>query len=130
MATVTTFEELEIWVKARVLTNNIYLLTKMPEFKTDFVLRDQMRKSAISIMSNIAEGFERSGNKEFIHFLFIAKGSAGELLSQLVIASDQKMISIIEFENLTMELKAQMLQVGKLISYLKNSEFKGSRFKK
>lgn len=71
----------------------------MPEFKSDFVLRDQMRKSAISIMSNIAEGFERSGNKEFIHFLFITKGSAGELLSQLVIASDQKMISIIEFEN-------------------------------
>ena len=72
--TVRYFEELEIWKEARRLTGEIYRLTKTSKFARDFNLTGQIRRAAISIMSNIAEGFERGGNQEFIQFLYIAKG--------------------------------------------------------
>lgn len=89
MATITCFEEMFSWQKARILNNIIYTKTKEFAFSKDFALRDQIRKSSISIMSNIAEGFERGSDREFKYFLNVAKGSAGEVRSQLYIALDQ-----------------------------------------
>ena len=83
MATFKRFEDIEAWQLAREFTAKIYRLSKVPPFSRDFALRDQMRRAAVSVMSNIAEGFERGGTKEFLHFLSIAKGSAGELEAQL-----------------------------------------------
>ena len=78
MSTIQKFEDLEAWKIAREVTRDIYKLSSKGEFIKDFGLRDQIRRSAVSIMSNIAEGFERDGDKEFVQFLSIAKGSAGE----------------------------------------------------
>jgi len=80
------FEDLEVWKEARRLTNEIYGATRNDGFSKDFGLRDQIQRAAVSIMSNIAEGFERGGNQEFIQFLYIAKGSCGEVRAQLHVA--------------------------------------------
>jgi four helix bundle protein len=82
------FEDSEAWQRARELAREIYKVTASGNFARDFALRDQIRRAAVSIMSNIAEGFERNGLKEFIYFLGIAKGSAGEVRAQLYIALD------------------------------------------
>ena len=86
MAKVKKFEEIQSWKKARSLTQEVYAETLTGPFSRDFGLRDQMRRAAVSILSNIAEGFERGGDKEFLQFLAIAKGSAGELRAQLYVA--------------------------------------------
>ena len=83
---IKSFEDLEIWQIAKGLAVKIYSLSRAPRFSKDFSLRDQMRRAAVSIMSNIAEGFERGGNQEFVQFLYIAKGSCGEVRSQLYVA--------------------------------------------
>ena len=88
MASFKTFEEIDAWQKSRELTKQIYTLTSSGAFGRDYGLKDQIRRSAVSIMSNIAEGFERSGTGEFTQFLAIAKGSAGEVRSQLYVALD------------------------------------------
>ena len=88
MTKIRRFEDLEVWREARRLTKEIYQTSSVGEFARDFQLRDQMRRSGISVMSNIAEGFERDGNREFLHFLAMAKGSCGELRSQLLVALD------------------------------------------
>src|ERR687892_445730 len=90
---VKNFEDLEIWKDARRLTQEIYQLTKDSKFSTDFALRDQIQRAAVSIMSNIAEGFERGGNQGFIQFLFVAKASCGEVRSQLYVALDQSYVA-------------------------------------
>jgi four helix bundle protein len=82
------FEDLIAWQKARELTKQIYTITKDGEFSKDFGLRDQIRRSAVSVMSNIAEGFDRAGRAEFHRFLVIAKGSCAEVRSQLYVALD------------------------------------------
>ena len=79
---VQTFEDLQIWKEARRLTQEIYRLTRAATFSKDFSLTNQMQRDAISMMSNIAEGYERSGNQELSQFLYIAKGSSGELRAQ------------------------------------------------
>jgi len=88
MATIERFEDIKAWQEARALTKQIYLLTNSGDIARDFGLRDQLRRSAVSILSNIAEGFERGGDKEFIQFLYIAKGSCGEMRAQLCVAHD------------------------------------------
>jgi len=93
------FEDLIAWQKARELSKNIYRVTKVGEFLKDFGLRDQIRRASVSIMSNIAEGFERGGRSEFHQFLVIAKGSCAELRSQLYVASDAEYIDIGTFQN-------------------------------
>ena len=88
MAAFKTFEEINAWQNARVLVKDVYAMTISGDFCRDFGLRDQIQRAAVSICSNIAEGFERRGNKEFINFLWIAKGSAAEVCSQLYTAKD------------------------------------------
>lgn len=88
MPPVKRFEDLRVWQMARQLTASIYRMSRKGEFGRDFGLRDQVRRSSTSVMSNIAEGFERSSNKEFVRFLVIAKASSGELRSQLYVACD------------------------------------------
>jgi four helix bundle protein len=89
MGTFRSFEDIEAWQKARSLTSRIYSESNSGKFQRDFGLRDQIRRASVAVMSNIAEGFERAGNKEFLQFLSIAKGSAGEVKSQLFVALDQ-----------------------------------------
>ena len=128
MAGVSTFEELECWKAARVLVKKVYDLTSETSIANEYVLRDQMRRAAVSIMSNIAEGFGRNGNKEFIQFLSIARGSVAELQSQLYIVLDSELISKEKFEDLkTNCIKSNNLISG-LIKYLKNTESKGYKY--
>lgn len=93
MATIKHFEDIEAWQRARELTKLIYKVTRKRKFAQDYGLVNQIRRAAISVMSNIAEGFDRSGSREFIHFLTIAKGSVAELESQLYIALDNEYIN-------------------------------------
>ena len=88
MAVFKTFEEINAWQNARALVKDIYAMTRSGDFSRDYGLKDQIQRAAVSVCSNIAEGFERRGNKEFIQFLWIAKGSAAEICSQLHNARD------------------------------------------
>ncbi len=97
MATAKQFEDLNVWQDARQLVGAVYSASKARAFNQDFGLRDQIRRAAVSTMSNIAEGFERGTRKEFIQFLNIAKGSNGEVRSQLHVALDQKYLGENEF---------------------------------
>jgi four helix bundle protein len=83
MSRIERFEDLEAWKLARCFANLIYKASSIGDFARDFALRDQIRRASISVVSNIAEGFERDGDKEFIQFLFMAKGSCGEVRAQL-----------------------------------------------
>jgi four helix bundle protein len=122
------FEDLEIWKEALRLTKEIYRLTSAPKFSKDFSLRGQVQSAAVSVMSNIAEGFERGGNQEFGQFLYIAKGSCGELRSQLYVAVDQGYVSGKESEELMHSLKRLSSMIGSLINYLKRSGMKGAKY--
>lgn len=129
MASVEKFEDLEAWQRARDLVNEIYAISSSGGFSKDFVLRDQIRGAAVSMVSNIAEGFERGGNQEFVQFLSIAKGSAGELRSQLYLSLDQGYIDRVAFDrlrNLAAEVSGKL---GSLISYLRASGMKGSKYR-
>ncbi len=88
MVTFQTFEDIQVWQKARILTHEIYTISSHGQLGKDFRLREQIRKASVSIISNIAEGFERDGGKKFIQFLAIAKGSVGEVRSRIYIAFD------------------------------------------
>lgn len=123
-----SFEGLPVWRKSREMVNYVYDLTRKDRFKKDFSLVDQIRRSSASVMSNTAEGFERGTNAEFIHFLYIAKGSAGEARTQLYIAHDQKHISESEFEKAMALSKDVSGQLSKFIDYLKSSRMKGDKF--
>jgi four helix bundle protein len=124
------FEDLEVWREARVLTGKIYQVTGTAGFAKDFGLKDQIRRAAVSVMSNVAEGFERGGNPEFIQFLYIAKGSCGEVRSQLYVARDQNYLSEPEFKDLFEAFKRLSVMLGNLIDYLKGSSMRGSKFRK
>ena len=122
MAKFNSFEEIISWQKARELNKEIYYLTnKNNSFSKDFGLRDQIRKSSISISSNIAEGFERETTKEFIRFLYIAKASAGEFRSQLYLAFDLKYIINEEFEKLKLKVNEVSKLISGLIKYLSST---------
>jgi four helix bundle protein len=128
MSTIERFEEIEAWKRARELTRKVYEVSSTGEFYKDFGLKDQMRRSSVSIMSNIAEGFERDGNKEFVNFLSIAKGSCGEARSQLYVALDQQYISTVQFESVYSGLNETSRLIGGLMKYLKNSDLRGRKF--
>jgi four helix bundle protein len=124
------FEDLDVWKEARRLTNEIYAATGNGAFSKDFGLRDQIQRAAVSVMSNIAEGFERGGNQEFIQFLYIAKGSCGEVRSQLYIACDQKYIEHKQFVAILTALRKLSGMLGSLIEYLRESGMRGEKYRK
>ena len=129
MATIKRFEDIEAWQKARTLANEIHLISINSELATDFRLKDQINASAGSAMDNIAEGFERGGKLEFINFLSIAKGSAGEVKSQLYRLSDRKYINNEKFEELYKLSNDICNMIGAWINYLNKSGIKGTKFK-
>lgn len=124
----TCFEDLPVWQKARELSKFIFELTADGPIAKDFRLRDQIRASAGSIMDNIAEGFERGGNKEFIQFLYVSKGSCGETRSQSYRAFDCSYITQEVLEDLILKTTALSKEISLFIQYLRKSEFKGEKF--
>ena len=129
LGAVKRFEDLNVWQDARAVTKRVYDVTKRSPFKEDYDLRRQIRDAAISIMSNIAEGFERGSTKEFIQALFIARGSAGEVRSDLYPALDQQYIRQEEFEELRAQCEGVSRQIVALAKYLRGSEYKGDKFR-
>lgn len=119
------FEDMEVWQQARSITKAIYASSRQGEFARDFGLRDQIQRAAVSIMSNIAEGFEKGTNKEFIQFLFIAKGSAGEVRSQLYVAFDLGYIEKGTLDQLNADLISISRQISGFVKYLQTSNLKG-----
>lgn len=130
MAKIERFEDIISWQEARKLNNIIGDLIDGGRFKHSYRLINQIEGSAGSIMDNIAEGFERGGNREFIQFLYIAKGSCGELRSQLYRALDRNYIDQKEFDSFSFHAMKISSLVQKLISYLENSELKGIKYQK
>lgn len=112
MATIERFEDIKAWQAARDLVSVVYRVSGRGKFEKDFGLRDQIRRASVSVMSNIAEGFERSSDREFCRFLYIAKGSAGEVRSHLFVASDLGYLTSDEFD----DLRARAEEVAKALS--------------
>ncbi len=129
MATITKFEDLEVWQLARALCKEIYSLTFTEPIKSDYRLKDQMRGSAGSIMDNIAEGFERASQLEFINALSYSKGEVGELKSQLYRCHDNNHISPEVFNNLYSKADILTKKISAFISYLNTSKIRGQKFK-
>ena len=128
MATIKQFEDLRIWQEARTLSKETYALIRKTELRNSYALRNQMEQSAGSIMDNIAEGFERQGNREFIQFLSIAKGSWGELRSQLHRSIDVELGKNVEVEKLIEQSIVLSKGITAMSNYLRKSELKGSKF--
>jgi four helix bundle protein len=122
MSTIKSFEEIEAWKNARELNRKILGLTKRPAFAKDFGLKDQISRSSVSVMSNIAEGYESQTKSVFIRHLGIAKGSCGELRSQLYSAFDQGYIEKIELENLCEICKKVSRQIARFKQYLQSDQ--------
>ena len=120
------FEDIIAWQKAKLLTVEIYRLF---EESKDFGFRDQIQRASVSVMNNIAEGFERNGNREFIQFLSIAKGSCGEVKSQNYRAFDKNLISEEQFEKLNVMTDECKNRIAAMMNYLNNCEIKGLKFK-
>ena len=130
MGKISCFEDLEVWQKAREFAKLVHETSNKGSFAKDFSLKDQINRSAGSIMDNIAEGFERGGNKELIQFLFYSKGSAGEARSQLYRALDKSHIDQLEFDYLKTKSVELSKQLSGFISYLKTSEMRGDKYVK
>ncbi len=125
---IKSFEDIASWQKARELTNLIYRHSKRGEFARDFGLRDQIRRASTSIMSNIAEGFERGGDKEFLQFLSTAKGSCGEVRSQLYVALDQEYMSQSDFDLLRQMTIGISRLIAGFMKYLQTSDLRGNKY--
>ncbi|MBL7934211.1 MAG: four helix bundle protein [Bacteroidia bacterium] len=128
MAVAKRFEDLEVWIAAKDASVMIYKITENESLRKDFGLKDQIRRASISVISNIAEGFERNGNKEFIQFLSIAKGSAGEVRAQLYIIKELNFINEEEFVLLYEKVTQVSKMLSGFINYLKQSELKGTKY--
>lgn len=129
MAKIENFEDLRIWQKARELSQWLFTIIKTTGLKNDMKLRNQIDASIGSVMDNIAEGFERNGKREFIHFLSIAKGSAGEFRSQLYRAYDRGYISETTLQEKVLFAKDLSKGISSFISYLSGTELPGWKFR-
>ena len=128
MATVRKFEDLEVWQDARELVKRVYHLTVgFPKHET-FGLTSQLRRAAVSVMSNIAEGFERGSNNEFVQFLFLARASCAEVRSQLYIALDLGYAPQAKIEDAREFSERLSRRLKTLIDYLRHSDMKGHKF--
>jgi four helix bundle protein len=122
------FEDLVVYQRTRELVKEVYALTRRPGFAKDWGLADQMRRASVSILSNIAEGFERGSNTEFIQFLYIAKGSCGEVRAQLTVAMDQGYVAEAESRRLADACRLISGMLTGFISYLKGAKLQGPKF--
>jgi four helix bundle protein len=123
-------EDLRVFQHARALTKRIYEVSRDGQFSRDYPLRDQIRRAAVSVMANIAEGYERGSNTELVQFLYIAKGSCGELRAHLVVALDQEYVRSEQYESV-LELCLQTSgMLSRFIDYLKGTEIRGLKFKR
>jgi len=129
MGKIQSFEDAVIWREARELVGLIYQVTRKTPIAKDYGFKEQIQRAAVSIMSNIAEGFERCGNRELLHFLFIAKGSTAEVRSLLCVAADLKYVD--EATSLSLQTKAVAIaqKIAGLIKYLQASPYKGAKHK-
>ena len=129
MATFRSFEEIEAWRKARQLTEEVYRVNATGGFARDYPLRDQLRRACVSVMSNIAEGFERDGNGEFVQFLPVAKGTVDEVRSQLYIAVDRRCITGPAFISLSERCSEVSRMIAGLIEYFRSSTIRDGKYK-
>ncbi|WP_347053178.1 four helix bundle protein [Flavobacterium olei] len=129
MAKIEKFEDLEIWRLARIVCQQVEYLIQNTNLKSNYSLTNQIDRSSGSVMDNIAEGFERNGNREFINFLSIAKGSAGEVKSQSYRAFDKKLISEEQHLKLNETVELVKNKIGSMMNYLNKCEIKGLKFK-
>ena len=130
MNKIERFEDIIAWQKARELTRQIYASSKAGEFARDFGLRDQIQRASVSTMGNIAEGFERGGDKEFIQFLSHSKGSSGEVKSHLYVALDQHYVTDQQFKQLYHQADEVSRLVAGFMGYLQQSALRGHKFKR
>ena len=129
MPTILKFEELEIWKQSRILYLKIFQITQKEVFSREYKFKEQIKSSAGSVMDNIAEGFDRSSRLEFLNFLGIAKGSCGEVRSQLYRAFDQQYISEKEFDETVSQYEQFSTKIAAFMNYLNKSPIKGQKFR-
>ena len=129
MTTFRRFEDIEAWQMARELAKVIYEAGNRGKFAHDFGLRDQIRRAAVSVMANIAEGYERNGNKEFLQFLSMAKGSIGEVRSHLYVALDQGYLTQQEFDGLCARSRLVSAKIYYLMQSIRTAEVAGPKYK-
>ena len=129
MPTIARFEDLRVWQEAREIVNLVYRLTARFPSSERYGLTSQIQRAAVSTMSNIAEGFERGTTKEFINFLYIAKGSNGEVRSQAYVALDLGYISQTECDGLVRRCETLSRRIYNFIEYLKHTPFKGPKLR-
>ena len=128
MSKIEKFEDLIAWQKAKTFAVRIYNATYEEKFARDYGLKDQIRRASISIVSNIAEGFERKGNKEFLQFLYISLGSVAEVKTQLIISFELDYMSEIMYNELNILIIEIQKVINGLVSYIRESDLKGSKF--
>ena len=129
MATIKRFEAIKAWQEARELAKLVYLVTRSSSLSKDYGLKDQIQRAAVSVGSNIAEGFSRNGNKEFANFLWIAKGSATEVQSQLYTALDIGYISEDDFKKVYQKAESCIVLIYRFLKALRTSSVSGERYK-
>ena len=127
MASLNRFEDLECWQEARKLVRQIYEITNRSKFSRDYELKNQIRRSAISVMANTAEGFHRSSNKDFMKFLDYSRSSIAETLSHCYVALDQKYIEETELIDIKRQAEIIWRKINSLISYLKRNTTQASK---
>jgi four helix bundle protein len=128
MATIQRFEDIEAWQSARQLRRLVYGFTRTKPFASDFALVDQIRRAMISPGSNIAEGFERGGNREFVQFLSNAKGSVGETKDQLYCALDENYLTAAQFDEAYRLADSTSRLIGGFMTYLRGTDLTGHKF--
>jgi len=126
---ILSFEDLKVFQVAQKVATRIYQITQQESFRRDFGLKDQIQRASVSVLSNIAEGFERGSNVEFIQFLYVSKGSCGEMRAQLILAKNLQYINEKTFNELYLSSKLLSSMIFKLIDYLKRSNIQGFKYK-